>query len=219
MENKIEIYKALVKFQADAKPALKTTDGVYKNKYATIEDTISANKKLLADNGLGILQPVQIIENKTVIETILFHISGQEIRSIMPLQIGKQTSQGVGSAITYARRYAYQSILGLITDDDDAQKATEEQTKEISKPELAKITGTPEQIERLKKAGMTFDQVSYILKLTAGIEENINIILELKSKGLSIKEFSTNILPHTGWEKNKILSFYAAEDKFKKEGM
>jgi hypothetical protein len=41
----------------------------------------------------------------------------------MPLFIPKADAQSQGSALTYARRYAYSAILGIATEDDDGQAA------------------------------------------------------------------------------------------------
>jgi hypothetical protein len=59
------------------------------------------------------------------------HVSGQWIESEFVLPIVKQDPQAAGSAITYARRYALQSIAGIPTADDDAESAMlrSEQTK------------------------------------------------------------------------------------------
>jgi hypothetical protein len=37
----------------------------------------------------------------------------------MPLLLSKNDAQGMGSAITYARRYALCAVLNLVADDDD----------------------------------------------------------------------------------------------------
>jgi hypothetical protein len=54
------------------------------------------------------------------------HESGEFISSTLTLKPVKDDPQGRGSAITYARRYAYASILGLVSDaDDDGNRASE----------------------------------------------------------------------------------------------
>jgi hypothetical protein len=57
----------------------------------------------------------------------LIHATGEKIEGEMLLMLGQNTPQGQGSSITYARRYALASVLGLVADvDDDGQKATDE---------------------------------------------------------------------------------------------
>jgi hypothetical protein len=45
--------------------------------------------------------------------------SGERIEGRMPLLLGKNDSQSMGSALTYARRYALAAVLNLVADDDD----------------------------------------------------------------------------------------------------
>jgi hypothetical protein len=54
---------------------------------------------------------------------MLVHASGQFIEGRTPLLLVSADMQGLGSAISYARRYGYQSILGLVQIDDDARRA------------------------------------------------------------------------------------------------
>ena len=61
--------------------------------------------------------------------TILFHTkSGNYIESYYKLILDKQTPQGVGSALTYAKRQVLQALYGLSAgpeEDDDAEGATQ----------------------------------------------------------------------------------------------
>jgi len=54
---------------------------------------------------------------------LLLHTSGQFLQMEYTLPTVKQDPQAAGSAITYARRYALQSIAGIPTADDDAESA------------------------------------------------------------------------------------------------
>jgi hypothetical protein len=61
------------------------------------------------ENGVGV-----------AVRTMLLHTSGQWIASRYVMPIGdKLTPQAIGSAITYARRYALSAIVGIAPDDDD----------------------------------------------------------------------------------------------------
>ena len=67
--------------------------------------------------------------------TLLFHEeSGESIISYYELKLDKQTSQGIGSALSYAKRQIYQAMFGLSAgfedpSDDDAEVATQEETE------------------------------------------------------------------------------------------
>ncbi len=57
--------------------------------------------------------------------TTLRHVSGNTIEGMLPLEPAKpRDPQSMGSAITYARRYAYMAILGIAAEDDDGNAAS-----------------------------------------------------------------------------------------------
>ena len=58
------------------------------------------------------------------VETIILHSSGEWVSNEFMLKCSKNDPQGMGSAITYARRYAYQSVLGIPSEDDDGNNAS-----------------------------------------------------------------------------------------------
>jgi hypothetical protein len=51
------------------------------------------------------------------------HSSGQWFRSSYPVRPVQATPQGLGSAITYARRYALMAMVGIAPEDDDGEAA------------------------------------------------------------------------------------------------
>lgn len=89
--------------------------GSFNFKYADLEATINATRPALSKNELCVIQP--ITDNKLL--TIISHSSGEYIESSMPLpeQIGEDPKQ-YGAKISYLRRYAYQSLLCVMADDD-----------------------------------------------------------------------------------------------------
>ena len=126
------IYKALANFQQEVPVIFKGTSG-YGYKYADLPTIFEIINPLLKRHGLGFTQLV----NKESLQTILFHIeSGEVITSDTKLSSGVSLAkmnefQVLGSQITYLRRYAISSLLGLITDvDNDAHG---EQVKPIAK--------------------------------------------------------------------------------------
>ena len=52
------------------------------------------------------------------LHTCLRHVSGESWADTTPLYLGDKTMQGLGAAITYARRYAWQSVLGIAAEED-----------------------------------------------------------------------------------------------------
>lgn len=127
MEKSEEIDKlaiALAKFQGSLEqPSLnsevkvKTKTGLeYKFKYADLSECKRAAKQPLADNELSVCQ---LIEDDYSIRTILLHSSGQWISSKVRMPSNTADAQSIGSAITYAKRYAFCAILGIVADDDE----------------------------------------------------------------------------------------------------
>ena len=116
-----ELATALSKAQGCIKPAIKdSTNPFFKSQYADLASVWEACRKPLAENGLSV---VQTIDGNDKLETTLLHSSGQFISSTLPFVAKDQTSQSIGSAITYARRYALSAMVGICPDDDDAEAA------------------------------------------------------------------------------------------------
>lgn len=101
----------------------------FKSKYADLESVWTACRKALSDNGLAVIQTTGINESGICVTTVLAHKSGQWIRDTLPVNAKDQTPQGIGSAITYARRYALASMVGVYQTDDDAEAAHGRGTK------------------------------------------------------------------------------------------
>ena len=145
-----ELAAALVAAQAEFGAVPKgATNPFFKSKYASLPDVVQHASPILAKHGLAISQHVTYDETgRDALMTYLLHKSGQYIAYSMKLHLVKEDPQAQGSAITYARRYSYQAVLGLVTDEDyDGQRATQAQAKVIKKaPELS-----PAQ-EKLKNA-------------------------------------------------------------------
>jgi hypothetical protein len=118
-----ELAKALVKFHSQmGKVSKDAKNPFYKNSYASLSNIIEASSKPLNDNGLSIVQ----MPCNDGLTTMLVHESGEWISSTSSTPVKDETDpQKLGSAITYARRYALGAILSLnIDEDDDGQKAS-----------------------------------------------------------------------------------------------
>lgn len=123
-----ELASALAKAQAEIKHAGKTADNpFFKSKYADLPAVIDVAKEHLAANGLSVSQPTDIDEaGKVVLITQLNHSSGQWLRGYYPVNPVKNDPQGYGSALTYARRYAFSAMVGVAAtgEDDDGNAAS-----------------------------------------------------------------------------------------------
>ena len=87
-------------------------------------------RELLISHGIlltqmPVAQPVELGQNVLALETRLTHMdTGEYLASTAIVPLPKADSQGLGSAITYARRYTLCAILGIITEDDDGNAAS-----------------------------------------------------------------------------------------------
>lgn len=142
-----EIAKALAKFQSEVSDPERTKENAFlKAKYVTLDSLLQAVRPVLADNGLSFLQIPSTAKDEVTVVTMLLHNSGEWFESDpFTLPLMKKDPQGVGSVVTYARRYSLSSILGVAWDeDDDAQSNNEtELTKQIlhEVTELVKVKG------------------------------------------------------------------------------
>ena len=130
------ITKALINFHIDQMPiAPNATNPFLKNKYADLPTLVACTKDNLAKCKLTISQ---ILDNEGL-TTILLHESGQFISGTAPVEPteskGTNKAQQMGVAITYTRRYAYASILGLVTDEDTDGATTKKEKSNETKTE------------------------------------------------------------------------------------
>lgn len=109
----------------------------FNSTYATLSNILETIQVPLEESGLTF---IQLPDGDNLI-TIITHTDGEFLQSCYPINPGTKTPQAVGSAITYARRYALTAILGLnIEEDDDGNAATHTPTngQSQSKPEADK---------------------------------------------------------------------------------
>jgi hypothetical protein len=150
---------ALVKFQASvSKVAKEANNPFFKKKYASLANILDTIQKPLSECGLAISQ----FPDGDALTTIILHAdSGEWMESSYVMPVAKQNDpQAMGSAITYARRYALGSILNLnIDDDDDGEKAMGRQIPK--KDELTpKHPSWAKAVEHLKTGGLMTDITS-----------------------------------------------------------
>lgn len=121
-----ELGAALAKAQAAIQGARKdATNPHYRSKYADLASVWDACREPLTANGLSVIQlPGYNPEHRfAFLETILLHTSGQQIASVLNAPVPSDTPQGVGSALTYLRRYALMAMVGIAPEEDDGEAA------------------------------------------------------------------------------------------------
>lgn len=133
------LFKSLAAFQQEVPVIHKGTQG-FGYSYADLPTIFEKINPLLAKHGLGFTQLLDTKEGVDYIATVIFHIeSGETLESKVAIpQVtlkGMNDYQSFGSGVTYFRRYALSSALGLVTDKDT--DASGEQVKhEPKKPSI-----------------------------------------------------------------------------------
>jgi hypothetical protein len=137
-----KLVEALAKAQLKFDPVLKNSDNpAYRSKYADLATVIDATRPHLASEGLAIVQMPHAVftaddAKMLTLTTMLAHSSGEWMASDLTLPAmmrDRFDAQSVGSAITYARRYALAAMTGVAQEDDDGNKAAGVGSKEAAK--------------------------------------------------------------------------------------
>lgn len=100
---------------------VKSEKGRYTFSYATLAAIWEVIRVPLASNGLSVVQlpTVDCVNGRVSVETRLLHESGESLASVCELPVVQKTPQGIGSIISYARRYGLSAMLGVVSDEDD----------------------------------------------------------------------------------------------------
>lgn len=166
---------ALVTAQSQFQPVKKTesatiptkSGGKFNYTYADLAQVIEATRPALLANGLAVMQFPTTEPGKVTVETTLAHTSGEYITESLTMPVVMDTPQSVGSAITYARRYAYMAALGLAAQDDDGAAASKKAAKEPAKEPVK----TPEPVKTQEPKGYTDWKLDMILAGRKGMAE------------------------------------------------
>lgn len=157
-----ELATALSKAQGQIEDA--TKDGInpaFRSKYADLAAVRAVIREPLAVNDLAIMQFPRTRQGYVEVETMLIHKSGEYVSETLELPVAKFDAHGIGSGITYGRRYGMMSMLCLAAVDDDGNAATEKATPP-KKPEPKKSEYSDKEI------------AGFALALKAAAEKGMN---------------------------------------------
>jgi hypothetical protein len=137
-ESTAKLIEALCKASLEFGEITKDTENpFYKSSYTDLATLIKATRPALSKHGVAVLQWPLIVDSRAGVTTLLHHSSGEWMESDFTLPVTKQDAQGTGSAITYSRRYAYQSVLNVAGEEDDDGNAAVGKTKKQVTDKLA----------------------------------------------------------------------------------
>jgi hypothetical protein len=136
-----EIAAALAKAQAGIRNASQDkTNPAFKSKYADLSSVWEACRSHLSANGIAVAQGSSADGPKVTVTTLLMHSSGEWLSCDLSVNAVKGDPQGIGSAITYARRYGLSSMVGVAPGDDIADEGDDDgnQASGKAQPEATK---------------------------------------------------------------------------------
>jgi len=196
-----DLATALAKAQSEIKPALKDTENpFFKSKYADLASVQAACMPHLTKNGLSVTQTIQSIGADIFLVTTLFHSSGQWLKSVAPVKPTKNDPQGLGSALTYMRRYSLAAIAGVSQEDDDGNEASD--TKRKTKEKEAFVVN---KLERAEQETM-YDQA--LVKLNA-VSSMKDLETVWKSYANSVKNLDEDLAADLIQKKDELKTQYA----------
>lgn len=113
---------ALAKAQGEIKGAAKdSANPHFKSRYADLAAVWDACREALSKNAIAVVQMPSISDGKVAVTTLLTHSSGQWIEETVSVAPMKMDAQGLGSVVTYLRRYALAAAVGVAPEDDDGE--------------------------------------------------------------------------------------------------
>ena len=116
---------ALVKAQAEVQHATKDAKNPhFRSDYASLTSVLDTIKPVFAAHGLALVQFPGFADGHATLDTVLVHESGEWMAATAGAPLQKNDPQGVGSALTYLRRYSGAAVAGIGQEDDDGNAAS-----------------------------------------------------------------------------------------------
>ena len=115
-----EANAAFVKAQSEFEPVtFDKTNPHFKNKYASLGSVLKATLPALNRNGIALVSQTEVVGGEIIVTTLLMYGGLIFARTAWPVGKAGTPPQQLGSALTYARRYTLQSLLGVAAEEDD----------------------------------------------------------------------------------------------------
>lgn len=148
------------------------TNPAFKSKYADLAHVVEGVIPALNAAGVGVLQFPAFDGRLVSVATTLLHESGSCVTATLHLLPSKSDPQGVGSAITYARRYSLLAMTGSAPEDDDGNAASgprrETEPKRVEPPTQT-LAERADRFEKTMRATKTAVELEAAYKLGSGL--------------------------------------------------
>lgn len=134
IKNLLPALSAAIAEMAD--PVKNAANPHFKNRYADLGEVIECAEEALVKHKLLVTETLETADGGVqLLRTRVWHTpSGEWLDSVVRLLVGKMEMQPLGSAITYARRYARKALFGMVDVDDDGKKASKPAKKAEAEP-------------------------------------------------------------------------------------
>jgi hypothetical protein len=128
--------------------------------YAPLDAVLAAVRPALSKNGIAVMQFPVTRGNTVTVRTLIGHESGQRMWNDLAVGCSSTDPKDIASAITYARRYALQALLGIAPDhDDDGQRASGDRGESGPRQSLRPDGETITSCRPMTRGDRTFYQV------------------------------------------------------------
>ncbi len=146
-----KLAKAIALSQLEVENAIKDTKNeFFKSSYADLAAVLNVIRPVFSKHNIAIVQLPSFAAPIASVETMLIHESGEFISNVCSSPVGKQDAQGIGSAITYLRRYSLAAFCGIAQEDDDGNGASDKKDhKEPMPPKQPQKPTKPVEPKRL----------------------------------------------------------------------
>lgn len=223
-----ELATALAKAQGEIEIAVKDSENPhFKSRYADLQSCWAACRDPLTKHGLAVVQSPSHEDGVAHVTTLLTHSSGQWMRSDCSVRPNKPDAQGLGSALTYLRRYALSAMVGIAPgDDDDGNAASADQggvktpTKPKTEPLKADDVKVPNEFwqgtsYKLTAPNMTaFAEKIIAYMREAGSLDALDVLAEDNEKNLErMREGAPDLYLRVSEESNTARSVFLNEPK------
>jgi len=109
-------------------------------RYASLATGLDVVRKCLGQQEIAVIQTTAVDGDQIMLTTLLVHASGEWVSSLWPVCAAAEPSAHIkGTALTYARRYALFTLVGIAGEDD------------VDAPDLPAAGLTPEAQNSLPK--------------------------------------------------------------------
>lgn len=172
--------KALVAAQKATESVKKAaTNPAFKTKYADLSHVVEGVIPALNAAGVGVIQSPSYDGEMVSVTTTLLHESGASVTGTLAMRPSKSDPQGIGSAITYARRYALLAMTGAAPEDDDgnASSGPRQQPANNGHAEAPKPPTLKDRADRLEatlKAVKSRDDATKAWNLADGLRKELD---------------------------------------------